>query len=749
MSPRLKVALVAPTLRILGGQAVQAHRLLQAWNSDPEVDAELVPINPLPPLFPRLANIRFIRTLVTQLTYWPTLLNRLRHVDVVHVFSASYLSFLLAPAPAVVIARLLRKPVVLNYRSGEAWDHLKRSWIARAVLGRVDANVVPSAFLQQVFAQFRIPAEIIPNIVDLERFAFRARDEFGPRLLCTRNFEPLYNVACTLRAFEIVQRRYPDATLTLVGAGSQGELLRQEVATRGLRNVRFIGAVPPSEMWRYYAGADIYLQTPDIDNMPTSVLEAFASGCVVVSTSAGGVPTILEDGVHGYLVPCGDAKAAADRVIRLLEQPEHARQLAAQARATCEEYRWSRVRNLWLALYRRMAESSRRNSGDVVPKRRDGRRVSETVGKSRAPLHVSLVAPTLQILGGHAVQAERLLAGWADDSDVRASLVPINPAPPAPLSGLSRVKFVRTALTQMIYWPLLVRQLRSADIVHIFSASYWSFLLAPVPAVIVARLVHKPVIINYRSGEAPDHLKRSPVARFALRHVDRNVVPSRFLHCVFAEFGIDTEIIPDIVDLDRFAFRRRDAFQPRLLCTRNFEPLYNVACTLRAFALVQDAYPDATLTLVGSGSQRDALRQLAGTLNVRNVAFIGAVPPTEMWRYYADADIYIQSPDIDNMPASVLEAFASGCVVVSTDAGGVHTILTDGVHGYLVPRGDYRSAAKAVIRVLEDPVGAQAMALAARASCDGYQWAAVRSLWLSLYQSLARPSGAVAPSLNV
>lgn len=368
MSSRLKVAIVAPTLRILGGQAVQANRLLQAWNADPEVDAELVPINPLPPLFPRLANIKFIRTVVTQLTYWPTLIQRLRHVDVVHVFSASYFSFLLAPTPAVLIARLLRKPVVLNYRSGEAPDHLKRSWIARALLRRVDANAVPSAFLQQVFARFHIRAEIIPNIVDLERFAFRRRDDFGPRLLCTRNFEPLYNVTCTLRAFEIVQDRFPEATLTLVGAGSQADLLRQEVAARRLRNVRFIGAAPPEEMWRYYADADIYLQTPDIDNMPTSVLEAFASGCVVVSTDAGGVPTILTDGVHGYLVPCGDARAAADRVIGLLEQPEHAWELAANARASCEEYRWSRVRDQWLALYRRIAQSARKNpSGAVAP----------------------------------------------------------------------------------------------------------------------------------------------------------------------------------------------------------------------------------------------------------------------------------------------------------------------------------------------------------------------------------------------
>jgi L-malate glycosyltransferase len=358
MPARLKIALVAPTLRILGGQAVQADRLLKAWESDPEIEAELVPINPLPPVCQRLLEVKFVRTLVTQITYWPMLLKRLRHVDVVHVFSASYLSFLLAPAPAVLIARLLRKPVVLNYRSGEAPDHLKRSRIARVVLRRVNANVVPSAFLQEVFARFRIAAEIIPNIVDHDLFKFRIRRDFGPRLLCTRNFEPIYNVGCVLRAFEIVQARFPHATLTLVGAGSQTEGLRREVETRGLRHVHFAGAVSPSEIWRYYAEADIYLQTPEIDNMPTSVLEAFASGCVVVSTAAGGVPTILTDGLHGYLVPCGDATAAAERVIRLLDDPQQARQLAANARQTCEEYRWTRVRERWVALYRRMAESA-------------------------------------------------------------------------------------------------------------------------------------------------------------------------------------------------------------------------------------------------------------------------------------------------------------------------------------------------------------------------------------------------------
>jgi len=75
------------------------------------------------------------------------------------------------------------------------------------------------------------------------------------------------------------------------------------------------------------------------------------------------------------------------------------------------------------------------------------------------PLRVAVVAASLRILGGHAVQARRMIDGWRGDPRVDAWLVPIDPLPPAPLAPLRRVKYVRTLLTQSSYWPLLVREL--------------------------------------------------------------------------------------------------------------------------------------------------------------------------------------------------------------------------------------------------------------------------------------------------
>jgi glycosyltransferase involved in cell wall biosynthesis len=354
---RLRVAIVAPSLAILGGQSVQAQQLIQAWSNDQEVEAWLVPVNPAPPgaLLTALGQKKYVRTVITQASYWPLLWRELRRADVVHVFSASYSSYLLSTTPAMFVAARLGRPVLVNYHSGEAPDHLRRSRFARRTLASADQVAVPSRFLADVFGEFGIEADVIPNIIDREAFTFRCRERLRPRFISTRNLQPLYNVACTLRAFGRVQAEVPEATLTVVGYGAELPRLQQLVSSLGLTGVTFTGRVPPAEMPRHYAESDIYLQSPDIDNMPLSVLEAFASGTTVVSTRTGGVPAILEDDVQGLLVPPNDHRALAGAALRLLRDPQLAARLSRQAYAATDAYTWQRVRPLWLSAYRRLA----------------------------------------------------------------------------------------------------------------------------------------------------------------------------------------------------------------------------------------------------------------------------------------------------------------------------------------------------------------------------------------------------------
>jgi len=368
--------------------------------------------------------------------------------------------------------------------------------------------------------------------------------------------------------------------------------------------------------------------------------------------------------------------------------------------------------------------------------------------RSTRALQVAIVAPTFGILGGHAVLAGRLVDAWRNDSDVDAWLVPINPPPVRPLRFALRIKYVRTVVTQLTYWPLLLREIPKADVVHVFSASYSAFVLSALPAIVVARAFNRPVVLNYHSGEAADHLRRSRLARAVLRSVERIVVPSAFLADVFREHGLDAAIVPNVVDGARFAYRERDPLRPRILSTRNLTYPYNVACTLRAFRLIQDARPDATLTIVGAGGEERPLRQLAADLGLTGVEFAGRVDPDSIHRCYAEHDIYLQSPDIDNMPLSVLEAFASGLPLVSTNAGGVPTILQDGTHGLLAPVGDHQALADCVLRLLADPDRARQLASAAHLTCQRYQWPVVRMQWLDAYRGAMLARTSQAPAVN-
>ena len=353
--PKLRVCIVAPSLDILGGQAVAARRLLERLEGEPALEMSFLPVNPrLPGVLRRLQRIKYVRTLVTSIAYVATLLARARRYDVLHVFSASYWSFLLAPTPAILIGRLLGCRIILNYRSGEAEDHLIR-WgpVVMPILRAAHRIVVPSEYLVGVFGRYGLPAVSIHNFVELERIPYRERRPLRPVILSNRNFEPLYNVEAVLEAFRTVQDAHPDAALVVAGDGSRRAQLHGLAAELGLRNVTFTGPVPPDAMPALYDGADLYVNASVIDNMPQSILEAYAAGTPVVTSDAGGIPFIVRDGVTGVLVPSGNSAALAAGMLGLLADPERARRLAAAGREQClTTYAWAAVAREWDRVYR-------------------------------------------------------------------------------------------------------------------------------------------------------------------------------------------------------------------------------------------------------------------------------------------------------------------------------------------------------------------------------------------------------------
>lgn len=351
------VCIVGPLPPPSGGMANQCDQLVRLLGAD-GVAVHLVRTNP--PYRPSwVGRVPVLRALARLLPYLAALWRGIGRAQVVHVFANSGWAWHLFAAPALWLARLRGTPVIVNYRGGLADEFFARApaHVLRS-LRRAALCVTPSAFLQRVFARHGLAAEIVPNIVDLSRFAPQPRRDFGtaPRLLVARNLEPIYDIPTAIHAFARVRQRFPGATLAVAGSGPEGPALQALVTKLALDDaVRFTGRVDNAAMPQLYAGADCAINPSTADNMPISLLEAFASGVPVVSTRAGGIPDMLDDGRTGLLVPVGDAEAMAAAVCRVLADDALAARLTAAARSEAERYAWPQVRSLWLDAYRRAA----------------------------------------------------------------------------------------------------------------------------------------------------------------------------------------------------------------------------------------------------------------------------------------------------------------------------------------------------------------------------------------------------------
>ncbi len=349
-----RIGLVGPLPPPAGGMANQTRQLAELLERE---GAEVTLVQTNAPYRPRfIASFRGLRGLFRLAPYALRLWRVAGQVEVVHVMANSGWSWHLCAAPAIWIAHWRRVPAVVNYRGGEAGTFLEGSATTiRRTLRRAAALVVPSGFLKEVFERHGLPAGIVPNIIDLERFrAAQDNDRpTTPHLVVARNLEPIYDIPAALRAFALIRKSLPDARLTVAGSGPERAALERLSCELGIeKSVLFCGTRNRDEMAALYRSATVLLNPSQVDNMPNSVLEAMASGVPVVSTNVGGLPFILRDDVTGLMVPASDPQAMANAVLRVVGDPELARRLAAAATLDVEQYAWTHVRQRWADVYR-------------------------------------------------------------------------------------------------------------------------------------------------------------------------------------------------------------------------------------------------------------------------------------------------------------------------------------------------------------------------------------------------------------
>ena len=653
---------------------------------------------------------------------------RKSEITVAHAFDF-YTNLTLIPA-----AKLARVPVVIGSQRqlGDLLTHAQFRaqlemfrWCDRVVC---NSHAAADRLLQAGLPRHQVV--VIGNGLPAEAFAEQApalpRREGILRVGMIARMNAAYkNQGGFLRAVARLGPKFSDVEFLLVGDGPLRSALERQAADLGLqRRVQFLG--DRRDIPSILASLDVSVVPSASESLSNVFLESMAAGVPVVSTSVGG-NIELGGGGRALLVPPNDEEALARGLERVLADAEFRQTMSHEARQFARDtFGVDRIRDQYCELY-----------SDVLATKAGGpERRSQRNRGSRPRIRVAFVAPSLRYVGGQSVMADLLIRNWKDDPEVEARLVPVDPRLPRGLGWIERVPLLRTAMREPLYALTLWSKLRDADIAHIFSASYSSFLLAPLPAWLMARLRGRKTLINYHSGECRDHLRRSSIARRVLKGTDRLVVPSGYLVDVLGEFGLSSQAIANIVDRSQFSFRERRPLRPHLVCTRGFHPYYCVEVVVRAFVEVQKAFPEARLDLVGGGPLEIDIRNLVREMRLTGVDFKGVAARNEIGRFYDEADIFINGSHLDNMPVSILEAFASGMPVVTTEPEGMRYLVEHERTGLLSPPGDAKALAKNVIRVLQDPALAEHLVSNAQQEFQRYSWPVVREQWLEVYRAL-------------
>jgi glycosyltransferase involved in cell wall biosynthesis len=194
---------------------------------------------------------------------------------------------------------------------------------------------------------------IIPNGVDIEPFnkisRKGARHELGigeaeKIIIFVGTLHPRKGVRYLIESLECVRQTEPSARLMLVGDGPERATLELLAKDLGMSEcVTFIGPVPNDSIPPYLVVSDVFVLPTLAEGLPIVCLEAMAAALPIVATRVGGIPSMVEDGVNGFLVDPQNAGQIADKVSQVLRDPVLRRRLTENNQRKVQQYTWENV----------------------------------------------------------------------------------------------------------------------------------------------------------------------------------------------------------------------------------------------------------------------------------------------------------------------------------------------------------------------------------------------------------------------
>jgi glycosyltransferase involved in cell wall biosynthesis len=215
------------------------------------------------------------------------------------------------------------------------------------------------------------------------------------------------------------------------------------------------------------------------------------------------------------------------------------------------------------------------------------------------------------------------------------------------------------------------------------SAFYYTFFLA-----VVSNLFSKPYCPILHGGGLPERLEKTPIlAKFTFGNAYKNISPSKYLMKIFKRKGYGVAHIPNFIDVKRYSMKIRKQFRPRLLWVRSFHEIYNPILAIHVVNILLKQWQDTELCMIGpnKGGYLQIVKKEIDQLKIGDRVIIKGKLEKEEWKSLAvNYDIFINTSNFDNHPVSLLEIMALGLPIVTTNVGGIPSMIDDGKTGILI-----------------------------------------------------------------
>lgn len=213
-------------------------------------------------------------------------------------------------------------------------------------------NVAPSNYLKYEFERKGYGnVMFIPNVLNVDCYSFKKRNQIHPNLLWVRAFDEIYNPHMAIEVFKKLKVIYPHSKLCMIGPDKDGSMhtTRKLAESFGIQ-VEITGRLSRTEWLEKSVDYDIFINTTNFDNTPVSVMEALALGIPVVSTNVGGISYLLENGMDSVLVQKNDVKGMLRGILKLIENKKFTSRLTTNGRKKAEGFDWASVKEQWMSI---------------------------------------------------------------------------------------------------------------------------------------------------------------------------------------------------------------------------------------------------------------------------------------------------------------------------------------------------------------------------------------------------------------